>query len=146
MLRCLVLRYHIFQEINSLSIQKWPQARLVPNIWMRQISTSRATSLVARLVARLEHPHTLHEQARGAAWLGLRRVCLHTLHEPSRKPGQIFGWEKSARAEPRAWWLGLNTPHTTRTGSGRGSARLAARVVYGGLYISTNVWVYIVRE
>ena len=45
-----------------------PQA--MPNIWKWQISMSRATSLVARLVARLEHSHILHELAQGAALLG----------------------------------------------------------------------------
>ena len=48
-----------------------PQA--TPNIWKWQINTSRAQSLIARLVDRLEHAHTIHELDRGSArglWLG----------------------------------------------------------------------------
>ena len=42
-----------------------PQA--TSNIWKWQNNTSRAMSLIARLVARLEHAHTLQELARLAA-------------------------------------------------------------------------------
>ena len=66
-MKCLVLFNYIYQEIKLIAYKKWTAQATgaEPNIWKRQINMSRSTSLQARFVSRLEHPHTLHEQARG---------------------------------------------------------------------------------